>query len=109
MASSIDATKPITTSPTTQSVRDNFQAAKDEIEALQDQLARTGTAVLVAGTVTVSDASITANSRILLTANVPGGTPGWLHVSARSAGVSFTITSSSGADTSTVAYFILEP
>jgi hypothetical protein len=109
MASAIDPTKPITTSPTTQSVRDNFQAAKDEIEALQDGLARTGTAVLVAGTVTVNDDSITADSRILLTANVPGGTPGFLHVSARSVGVSFTITSSSATDTSTVAYFILEP
>jgi hypothetical protein len=109
MASAIDPTKPITTSPTTQSVRDNFQAAKDEIEVLQDQLTRSGTAVLVAGTVTVNDASITADSRIFLTANTPGGTPGWLHVSARSDGVSFTITSSSATDTSTVAYFILEP
>jgi hypothetical protein len=109
MASAVDPTKPITTSPTTQSVRDNFQAAKDEIEALQDQLARSGTAVLVAGTVTVNDASITADSRILLTTNAPGGTPGWAHVSARSVGVSFTITSSSATDTSTVAYFILEP
>jgi hypothetical protein len=109
MTSAIDPTKPITTSPTTQSVRDNFQAAKDEIEELQDIVARSGTAVLVAGTVTVNDASITTDSRILLTANVPGGTPGFLHVSARSVGVSFTITSSSATDTSTVAYFILEP
>ena len=35
MASSIDATKPVTATPTTQSVRDNFSAAKTEIEALQ--------------------------------------------------------------------------
>jgi len=38
MASSIDATKPITVSPTTQSVRDNFAAAKSEIETLQGQI-----------------------------------------------------------------------
>lgn len=35
MTSAIDPTKPVTGNPTTQSVRDNFQAAKDEIEALQ--------------------------------------------------------------------------
>lgn len=35
MASTIDATKPIAVSPTTQSVRDNFAAAKAEIETLQ--------------------------------------------------------------------------
>ena len=36
MASNIDATKPTTTTATTQSVRDNFAAAKAEIEALQE-------------------------------------------------------------------------
>lgn len=35
MASAIDATKPVSVNPTTQSVRDNFAAAKSEIEALQ--------------------------------------------------------------------------
>jgi hypothetical protein len=35
MSSAIDATKPVTGTPTTQSVRDNFAAAKAEIEALQ--------------------------------------------------------------------------
>ena len=34
MASGIDSSKPITGSPTTQSVRDNFSAAKDEINEL---------------------------------------------------------------------------
>jgi hypothetical protein len=68
-----------------------------------------GTATLVGGTVVVSNTSVTANSRIFLTSNTDGGTPGFLRVSARSAGVSFTITSSNGADTSTVAYQIFEP
>ena len=36
MASNIDATKPTTTTATTQSVRNNFAAAKAEIEALQE-------------------------------------------------------------------------
>jgi len=66
-------------------------------------------AVLVAGSVVVSTAAVTANTRVMLTSNIPGGTPGWLRVSARTAGVSFTITSSSGSDTSTVAYQMFEP
>lgn len=71
--------------------------------------ARMGTAVLVAGTKVVSTTAVTANSRIFLMCNTPGGTPGWLQVSARVAGTSFTILSSSATDTSTVAWVILEP
>jgi len=71
--------------------------------------AKQGTAVLVAGTVTVSNTSVTANSRILLTSNADGGTPGFVRVSAKTAGTSFVITSSSGTDTSTIAYEIFEP
>lgn len=70
---------------------------------------RHGTAVLVGGTVTVSDANTTANTRFYLTSNVDGGTPGFLRVSARSASTNFTITSSNGADTSTVAWLAVEP
>lgn len=70
--------------------------------------AKQGTAVLVAGAVTVANTSVTATSRILLTSQVDGGAPGWLRVSARVAGTSFTITSSSATDTSTVAYEIFE-
>ena len=71
--------------------------------------AKQGTATLVAGTVTVANTSVTANSRIFLTSQADGGTPGFLRVSARVAATSFTITSSNGADTSTVAYLIMEP
>lgn len=67
---------------------------------------KTGTATLVAGTVTVSDTSITANSVIRLGGKTIGGTPGALYVSARSAGASFDITSTNGADTSVVQYWI---
>ena len=70
---------------------------------------RTGTVALVGGTATVADANVTANTIISLTSQVDGGTPGWLRVSARSAGVSFTITSSSATDTSTVGYEMIEP
>lgn len=71
--------------------------------------ARMGTATLVGGTVTVSNTSVTANTRIFLTSQSDGGTPGWLRVSARSASTSFTITSSSGTDTSTVGWLLVEP
>lgn len=71
--------------------------------------AKQGIAVLAAGTVTVSNTAVTANSRIFLTAQADGGTPGFLRVSARVAGAGFTILSSNALDTSTVAYEIFEP
>jgi hypothetical protein len=72
--------------------------------------ARMGVATLVGGTVTVSNTSVTANTRIMLTIQDPnGGTPGSVYVSARAASTSFTITSTSGADTSIVAWVLVEP
>ena len=71
--------------------------------------AKQGTAVLTAGSSVVTDTAVTAVSRIFLTSQADGGAPGFLRVSARTAGTSFTITSSSGTDTSTVAYEIFEP
>jgi hypothetical protein len=70
--------------------------------------AKQGTVALVGGTATVANTSVTSTSRIFLTSQADGGTPGWLRVSARVAGTSFTITSSSASDTSTVAYEIFE-
>ena len=56
MASTIDATKPITGNPTTLSVRDNFAAAKSEIEALQtDKLEAASPAMT--GDATITDAT----------------------------------------------------
>lgn len=73
--------------------------------------AKMGVSTLVAGTVTVSNTSITANSRILLTKQ-DSGTPvalGAIRVSARSAGVSFDITSDNVVDTSDILWVIIEP
>lgn len=70
--------------------------------------AKQGTATLSAGTVTVANSSVTANSRIFLTSQSNTAT-GALRVSARTAGVSFVITSSNSADTGLVAYQIFEP
>jgi hypothetical protein len=71
--------------------------------------AKQGTGVLSSGTVVVSNTSVTANSRIFLTAQSVSGTAGALAVTARTAGTSFTVTSTSGTDASTFAYEIFEP
>lgn len=70
--------------------------------------AKSGVVTLVGGTATVANSSITATSRIQLTGQADGGTPGWYRVSARTAGTSFTVTSSSPTDTSQVGWFIVE-
>ena len=70
-----------------------------------------GIATLVAGTVVVNTTKVTANSRIFLTRQTVGGTPGTsVDVTARTAGTSFTITAQGSIlDTSTVAWLIVEP
>ena len=66
-----------------------------------------GTAVLVAGTVTVANATVTANSLVLMSVQTPGGTQGNLSV-AVTAGTGFVITSDNALDTSTVGYIIVD-
>lgn len=68
-----------------------------------------GVATLSAGAVTVNTPAITANSRVFLTCQSLSGTLGLLRISARIPGVSFTITSLSVLDASTVAWMIIEP
>jgi hypothetical protein len=67
---------------------------------------RTGNATLVAGTKAVADASVTANTIVLLSRKTAGGTLGNLTYTV-SAGVGFTINSTSGTDTSIVSYHLL--
>jgi hypothetical protein len=69
--------------------------------------AKQGTATLSSGSVVVSNTSVTATSRIFLTAQDNNST-GVLRVSARTAGTSFTITSSDASDNGVVAYEIFE-
>lgn len=70
-----------------------------------------GTCTLVAGTCTVSTTSVTANSRIFLTAQSLGtvSVPSGYGISARVAGTSFTVLASVPTDTSVIAYELLEP
>jgi hypothetical protein len=70
--------------------------------------AKMGTSVLVAGTVTVATTAVTANSRIYLTPQITGGTAGFLNIGTITAGTSFVIHSSNAADTSTVAWLIVD-
>ena len=80
------------------------------IGATLDDLGRSGVATLVAGSKVVADTSITALSRIQLTAQSLGTVvvPTALAVTAKVSGTSFTITSAGGTDTSVVAYTIFE-
>ena len=67
-----------------------------------------GLSTLVAGSVVVNNTLVTANSRIFLTKQTDGSS-GYVNVTARTAGVSFTIASSSGTDTASIAWWIVEP
>lgn len=64
-----------------------------------------GAAVLVGGTILVNNPNVRSDTIILLTPQIPGGTQGFLSVSSRVEGVSFTITSSNALDTSTVGWY----
>ena len=86
MASSIDETKPIEGSATTQSVRDNFSAAKTEIEALQtfdldlasstnntkghSVIAATSDLVADIATISTNEITITIASTLTIASNV---------------------------------------
>jgi hypothetical protein len=69
--------------------------------------ARQGSVALVAGAATVSTVEVQAGDTIVLNVTTVGGTPGWMHVSAITAGTSFVITSSNALDTSTVQWKIV--
>jgi hypothetical protein len=72
--------------------------------------ARMGRTTLVAGTATVANTSVTADSIILVTTQTLGaGTEGFVVVSARTPGTSFTLLSSQATDVAEVGWLILEP
>ena len=68
-----------------------------------------GNVTLSGGTATVNYSGVTANRVILLTNQSLGGVIGTLRISARTAGTSFTITSTSVLDTSLIGYMVVEP
>lgn len=66
-----------------------------------------GVATLIGGAVTVSTSAVTTASIILVSHKVVGGTQGILRTDTITTGTSFTIESSSGTDTSTVNWLII--
>lgn len=70
---------------------------------------KAGRATLNLGTVTVSDAGVTADSVIFLTAHPSGVCVGTLRVSAINPGTGFTITSSILTDNALVGWLRVEP
>lgn len=109
LAFSWSATEVVTSLPLNAADNITTTVAGKGLSIKEGSNAKMGAATLVGGTVTVNTTAVTANSRIYLTSQVDGGTPGYLRVSGRVAATSFTITSGSGTDTSTVAWMIVEP
>ncbi len=68
---------------------------------------RAGNATLVGGTIAVANTTVTANTVVMMSPKTAGGTLGSYSYTL-SAGVSFTINSSSAIDTSTISYFLIE-
>ncbi len=91
------ATDGISNSDTTAVLRGNFRSVIDI----------RGTAVLVAGTVTVATGEILAGDSVVVSRTTTGGTEGHLSVSTIVANTSFDIDSSNGADTSTIFWEIV--
>jgi hypothetical protein len=77
------------------------------LNALRLKQGATG-AVLVAGAVTVATTAVSTGDTVLLSRTAIGVTLGHPYISAISNGVSFTITSSSGTDTSTFSWVIIK-
>ena|ERR1041385_773878 len=65
-----------------------------------------GQANLVNGTITIPAATVTSSSAIQLGYGVVSGVPGILFVSSISSGVSFTVTSTSDSDNSTINWMV---
>lgn len=79
------------------------------LEVKEGANARMGVATLIGPSVTVANTSITAATRIFLTRQATIGTNGILSVAALTPGVSFSITSTNGADNGIVAWMLVEP
>ncbi|HEX4946591.1 MAG TPA: hypothetical protein VFZ34_08015 [Blastocatellia bacterium] len=80
-------------------------AAKIGVSGTTVSYATHGAGTLKAGTVTIVNPNITANSRVLVTRTSKGA--GVLYVSTKTAGVSFTVSSSEGTDGGTFDYWIV--
>lgn len=100
-----------TTVPTTDQVEItgnlNLTTAGNKIKVATGSNASAGTATLVGGTVTVNTTAVTASSLIFFEVDTPGGTQGFLSKGTVTPGTSFVINSTSGTETSTVAWWLI--
>lgn len=101
-----DSAKPVSTA---QSSALSLKANVAGLRVTEGSNSKQGVFTLVSGISIVGNTSVTSVSRIFLTSQVDGGTPGFLRVSSRVVGTSFTVTSGNPLDTSVVAFEILEP
>ena len=83
------------------------QTRTTKLNTLTGSTGSSGIVVLTGGTATVPNTLVTNNSIIMLTTQVVGGTIGYQYISSKTAGSSFTITSTSNTDISTIAYLII--
>jgi hypothetical protein len=90
------------------SMEERVRRLETELSVFSRTGSQISTAVMVAGSVVVSTPLVTAVSNILLGSQVNAVT-GPLRVSARTPGVSFTITSTNAADAGLVSWHIMEP
>jgi hypothetical protein len=86
-----------------------LMTAGNKIKIATGSNASLGTATLVGGTVTVSTTAVATASKIFVSCDTPGGTQGFLSAPTASIvnATSFVINSSSGADVSTVNWWIV--
>jgi hypothetical protein len=85
-----------------------FTTAGVGVKIKEGSNARMGTATLVGGTIAVANTSVTASTRVFISRSTTGGTEGTLSTT-QIASTSFTVNSSSGTDTSTVNWLLIEP
>lgn len=78
------------------------------LQVKQGSNAKFGSGTLVGGTLVVSTTAALTASAVFLTVSTPGGTQGHLSYSISNA-TSFTVTSTSGSDTSTFNWLIVDP
>lgn len=89
-------------------VADNNGVTIGQVLIVEGANTALGVATLVAGTVTVNNTKVSANTRIFTSHGVTGGVPGHLST-VITAATSFVINSSSALDTSTVFWMLVEP
>jgi hypothetical protein len=85
-----------------------LKTAGNGIKIKEGSNARMGTATLVGGTVVVANTSVTTATRVFISRSTTGGTEGTLSTTLIN-GTSFTVNSTSGTDTSSVNWLLIEP